>query len=155
MEKPPQLVAFDDVLHTPIEKWESSLEAMDAFMYPISEKFMIAFPNMASYMSQKYIRGRDSARFWNSVCKDKYGYSIQGWQRHKKPTPTAKEKKDKTDILLDENIIYGYSKVYGYDFESVKLAIKAYPDEMREELKEYKVDYIDNAPSDSVKESED
>ena len=144
MDKSPQLVAFDDVLHKPYDKWESTIEAIDMFMYPVTEKFMIAFPNMASYMSRKHIKGRDSARFWNCVCGDKYGYSKQKWQMHKKPTPVGKEKKDKKNILTDEDIIYGYSKVYDYDIESVRFAIKNYPEEMKEELLSYKTDFVDN-----------
>lgn len=140
----PASEAYRDVMQRPVDKWVSSQEMIESIIYPLNERMSIRFPEMAMLLSHKNTNKTGTALLWNAICKDKFAYSFQrNWMAHKKPETNDKTKKSKNvDILENEEIIRKYSAQYGYDYESVKEAIKCYPDDMRVELIDFEDDFL-------------
>lgn len=173
VDKSPMVETMKCVQTIPMDSWYVPKKVMEKFSYPIIEKISIMFPEYSMLLARKNTNQYDALRSINNLLYKCYGLSKPKWMWTKKPKPkeTIDYFKDEVEasikkradegiiqdyagfkkmcgLLYDEDIIGGYSEFNKYDIESVKTAIKMYPERMLDELAEYK-DILDSETTES------
>lgn len=128
---------FKSVQTTNIIAWTTPKDVIRKNMFPVIERAMCGFPDLAVVLASKNFDGYLAAAALNCVYNKCYGLRQQGWMFMKKTAAGKKKTSKETSKLDDIDLIRQYAEEYNLDFKSVVMATKRFPDDMHVELEEF------------------
>lgn len=131
-----ELFDFLKIIFTDPSKY-SSISNIEKRKYSFicNRRFSIQFPLQANALQHVKINSVAVVDFWQNFLRKQYK-SIPNWMFIKGVKKTKEEKETKTSV--SEEIINEYSKRFEIDRKSILDALEFYPDEIKEELNQYK-----------------